>query len=88
MDGKNTKIIGTKSKYFIHGVRFLRTLPPDIREHGARQDEEAASAARDGGELRPGEQETVAQERAETVLHPGREGGAGVPENVHSDERS
>lgn len=46
---------------------------------------EAVSAARDGGELRPVEQEEVAQERAEAVLYFGNESDAGVPLHLLRD---
>ena len=86
-DDKSTKIIRIKPKFTVHGVRFLRFIPKDVRGHGAGKDEEGAAIARDGRHLRLGKQASGPEAWRQAILQPRGEGGAGVPEDVHPAER-
>ena len=48
IDDKSTKIIRIKPKFTVHGVRFLRFIPQNVRKHGTGKDEQGAPAAPNG----------------------------------------
>ena len=87
-DGKSTKIIRIKPKFTVHGVRFLRFIPKDVRWDSAGNDEESSANARDGRHLRLGKQASGPEAWRQAILQPRGEGGAGVPEDVHPAERA
>ena len=69
-DGKSTKIIRIMPKFTVHGVRFLRFIPKDVRGHGAGKDEESAAITRDGRHLWLGKQASGPEAWRQTVLEP------------------
>ena len=88
IDDKGTKIIRIKPKFTVHGVRFLRFIPQDVRGHGTGKDEEDVATASNGRDFWLGEQASGSEAWCQTILQPRGEGGSGVPEDVHAAERA